>query len=74
MNNAWLEGVRHHPSAHYDERPKAVEIELLVIHAISLPPGQFGGPFIEQLFTHRLNICFFSATGLARWRIFFCRA
>jgi len=55
MNNAWLEGVHHHPSPHYDERPKAVEIELLVIHAISLPPGQFGGPFIEQLFTHRLN-------------------
>ena len=52
---AWLEGVRHHLSPHYDERPKGVEIELLVIHAISLPPGQFGGSFIDQLFTHRLN-------------------
>jgi len=54
-NKAWLEGVRHHLSPHYDERPKGVEIELLVIHAISLPPGQFGGSFIDQLFTHRLN-------------------
>lgn len=51
----WLEGVRICPSPYCDERPIGMEIELLVIHGISLPPGEFGGPFIEQLFTGRLN-------------------
>ncbi len=50
---AWLEGVRHCPSPNYDTRPS--DIELLVIHSISLPPGQFGGPFIDQLFTNSLD-------------------
>jgi len=52
-NQAWLEGIRHCPSPHYDDRP--FEIELLVIHGISLPPGEFGGPFIDQLFTGTLD-------------------
>ncbi len=30
-------------------------IDLLVVHAISLPPGEFGGPYVEQLFTNRLD-------------------
>jgi len=38
------------PSPHQDERPTGVPIELLVIHGISLPPGEFGGPWIERLF------------------------
>lgn len=42
------------PSPNFDARPAGVEIDLLVIHAISLPPGEFGGPYIEQLFTNRL--------------------
>jgi AmpD protein len=54
-NKAWLEGVRHYPSPHYNERPFGAEIELLVIHSISLPPCQFGGPFIDQLFTSSLD-------------------
>ncbi len=54
-NKAWLEGVRRYPSPHYDERPLGAEIELLVIHSISLPPCQFGGPFIDQLFTSSLD-------------------
>jgi AmpD protein len=54
-NKAWLEGVRRCPSPHCDDRPEGVEIDLLVIHGISLPPGQFGGPFIDQLFTHTLD-------------------
>jgi AmpD protein len=55
-NKAWLEGVRHYPSPHYDARPEGMGIELLVIHGISLPPGEFGGPFIDQLFTGTLEI------------------
>ena len=52
---AWLEGVRRCPSPHCDERPCDSEINLLVIHGISLPPGEFGGPFIDQLFTGCLD-------------------
>lgn len=43
------------PSPNFDDRPDNTGIDLLVIHNISLPPGQFGGPYIEQLFTNRLN-------------------
>jgi AmpD protein len=54
-NNAWIENIYHNPSPNYDQRPAGTEIELLVIHAISLPPNQFGGQFIDQLFTNSLN-------------------
>lgn len=43
------------PSPNQDARPNGLEAELIVIHAISLPPGQFGGHFIEQLFTNTLD-------------------
>jgi AmpD protein len=55
-HNAWLTGVNHCPSPHCDDRPEGTEIELLVIHGISLPPRQFGGPFIDAFFTGTLNI------------------
>jgi len=42
-------------SPHQDERPDGCKPELLVIHGISLPPGEFGGPHIEQLFANRLD-------------------
>ncbi len=38
-------------SAHFDCRPPGVLPELIVVHGISLPPGEFGGPWIDQLFT-----------------------
>ncbi|MES2562422.1 MAG: 1,6-anhydro-N-acetylmuramyl-L-alanine amidase AmpD [Pseudomonadota bacterium] len=44
------------PSPNYDERPADTHIELLVIHAISLPPGQFGGAAIEQFFLNQLDV------------------
>ncbi len=47
-------GITHRPSPNADERPAGVAVSLLVLHNISLPPGQFGGPAIEQLFTNRL--------------------
>lgn len=43
------------PSPNCDARPTDARISLLVIHNISLPPGQFGGPWIVELFTNRLN-------------------
>ncbi len=50
----WLSEARAVPSPNFDARPAGLDIDLVVIHAISLPPGQFGGPYIEQLFTNRL--------------------
>ena len=43
------------PSPNFDARPEVARIELLVIHAISLPPGEFGGPWIDALFQNRLD-------------------
>jgi AmpD protein len=48
-------GARWVPSPHYDPRPDDAAIELVVIHNISLPPGEFGGPHIDELFTGRLD-------------------
>ncbi|MEK6750037.1 MAG: 1,6-anhydro-N-acetylmuramyl-L-alanine amidase AmpD [Pseudomonadota bacterium] len=42
-------------SPNHDVRPPETVIDLLVIHGISLPPGQFGGPYISDLFTNNLN-------------------
>jgi N-acetyl-anhydromuramoyl-L-alanine amidase len=53
--DGWLEGVRRVPSPNQDERPQGAEITLLLVHAISLPPGEYGGDAIERLFTNRLD-------------------
>ncbi|MDH3614774.1 MAG: 1,6-anhydro-N-acetylmuramyl-L-alanine amidase AmpD [Gammaproteobacteria bacterium] len=47
--------ARQCPSVNQDERPDGAEPELLVVHGISLPPGEFGGGEIEQLFSNSLN-------------------
>ncbi|MCA1791231.1 MAG: 1,6-anhydro-N-acetylmuramyl-L-alanine amidase AmpD, partial [Thioalkalivibrio sp.] len=51
----WWPEARVCLSPNRDARPFGVEPALIVIHSISLPPAQFGGPFIEQLFTNTLN-------------------
>ena len=43
------------PSPNQDVRPDGVDPDLIVIHGISLPPGEFGGPHVEELFTNRLD-------------------
>lgn len=48
-------GLRRIPSTNRDARPADAAIELLVIHNISLPPGEFGGNGIIELFTNRLD-------------------
>lgn len=53
--DGWLEGARAVPSPNLDARPPGTEISLLVLHAISLPPGEFGGDAIERLFTNCLD-------------------
>lgn len=50
-----LEPARQCPSPNCDDRPAGARPELLVVHGISLPPGRFGGPEIEHLFTNRLD-------------------
>src|ERR1044071_8802090 len=51
----WLAGVRRVESPNSDDRPAGTEISLLVVHSISLPPGEYGGDSIERLFTNRLD-------------------
>ncbi|MFT7186588.1 MAG: AmpD protein [Pseudohongiellaceae bacterium] len=58
LNNwqgGWLNGVKQMPSPNYNARPEASKVNLLVIHNISLPPGQFGSPYIEQFFQNKLS-------------------
>lgn len=53
--DGFLAGARRVESPNYDERPAGGAVTLLVVHAISLPPGHFGGDAIERLFTNRLD-------------------
>jgi len=50
-----VEGVRYAPSPNFDARPPDTPIDVLIIHSISLPPGQFGGGDIERLFCNTLD-------------------
>lgn len=52
--DGWLDGVRRVPSPNADERPPSCVPELIVVHNISLPPGEFGGPWIDALFANEL--------------------
>jgi AmpD protein len=49
-----LLGARQVESPNCDDRPAGQAPELLVVHGISLPPGEFGGPWIDALFTNSL--------------------
>lgn len=51
----WLSGARRIPSPNCDARPAGEALSLLVVHNISLPPGEFGGPGVIELFTNRLD-------------------
>ena len=54
--SGWLEGeVRRVPSPNCDARAAGEVVDLLVVHNISLPPGVFGGPHIDALFTNTLD-------------------
>jgi AmpD protein len=55
VSNGWLPGARRSPSPNFDQRPAGAAVDLLVIHGISLPPGRFGGPWIDALFLNRLD-------------------
>ncbi len=49
-----VEGARYLPSPNCDARPADTVVDLVVVHGISMPPGEFGGPWIDALFTNTL--------------------
>ena len=51
----WLRSARRCPSPNFGPRPAGVAVELLLVHSISLPPGEYGGDAVERLFTNRLD-------------------
>jgi AmpD protein len=55
VDSGLLKGVSFIESPNHDQRPDATQPALIVIHGISLPPNQFGGAGITQLFTNQLN-------------------
>src|SRR5690625_7706920 len=69
IEQGWLKEARQVVSPNHDERPQG-EVSAVVLHSISLPPGEFGGEHIERLFTNRLNAaahpCF---AGIAQLRV-----
>jgi AmpD protein len=50
-----LEGAHYTPSPNHDARPADTAISALVVHAISMPPGEYGGTDIERLFCNNLD-------------------
>jgi N-acetyl-anhydromuramoyl-L-alanine amidase len=53
-DTGWIEGVRRVASPNYDERPLGAELGLIVVHGISLPPGEFGNGWIDRFFCNDL--------------------
>lgn len=52
--SGWLAGVEHCPSPNFNQRPQG-EVSLLVVHNISLPPGQFGTGQVQRFFCNQLG-------------------
>jgi AmpD protein len=50
----WIDGVRRVVSPNFDERPAGADLDLIVVHGISLPPGEFGNGWIDRLFCNDL--------------------
>src|SRR3984957_12440756 len=56
LESGLMRGARQVASPNYDARPQGVAADLIVVHGISLPPGEFGGPWIDRLFTNSLPL------------------
>ncbi len=64
------DAMRHLDSPHHNARPKGVEIDLIVLHAISLPPGQYGMDHVQALLTGQLDVTVHtSLAGLGGLRV-----
>jgi N-acetyl-anhydromuramoyl-L-alanine amidase len=59
QENGWLNATekqrRRSNSPNFGERPSGSEVSLVVVHNISLPPGEFGGDWVEDFFLNRLD-------------------
>ncbi|MEX1033027.1 MAG: 1,6-anhydro-N-acetylmuramyl-L-alanine amidase AmpD [Cellvibrionaceae bacterium] len=55
ISNGWLNPATHLPSPNFDSRPDGSAVDLLVIHNISLPPGDYGSGCVQQLFCNSLD-------------------
>jgi AmpD protein len=51
----WLQSAEVIRSPNFDARPDGAQIKLVVVHGISLPPGEYGGGHIQQFFCNRLD-------------------
>ncbi len=51
----WIDSATQIPSPNHDHRPEGEVINLVVVHGISLPEGQFGTPWVDALFTNRIE-------------------
>ena len=54
-NDGWLKNANRVESDNFNQRPTLKKDFLVVIHSISLPPGQFNNSFIEDFFQNKLN-------------------
>jgi len=54
-NDGWWRPARRVPSPNFSARPPGARVDTVVLHSISLPPGQYGGDGIERLFTNTLD-------------------
>jgi AmpD protein len=54
LDSGLMHGVRQVASPNHDARPDGVQADLIVVHGISLPPGEYGGPWIDRLFMNTL--------------------
>lgn len=53
--DGWWSGARRVESPNFGSRPEGSQVSLVLLHHISLPPEEFGGPYVEQFFTNRLD-------------------
>ena len=53
--DGWYRFARHLASPNHGVRPERARTDLIVLHSISLPPGQFGGDEVQRLFTNQLD-------------------
>ena len=51
----WYRFARREDSPNFGPRPAGAQVDLIVVHSISLPPGQYGGDEVRQLFTNALD-------------------
>lgn len=53
--DGWYQFAGRIPSPNYGPRPSGATVDLIVLHSISLPPGQYGGDDVQRLFTNQLD-------------------